>query len=109
MRPRARLDMAGVGKDDEAAGDALGPLQQRQRVRENVVAVLGGEERQTDRHGERGLEVEREGRSDRRVEDVARRWLKIGAVERSLFGIEAAPIQHERGPAGGIWLAPSGS
>ena len=109
MWPGARLDMAGVGEDDEAAGDALGAFQQRQRMRENVVAVLGGEERQTDRHGERGLEVEREGRGDRRIKDIARRRLKIGAVERSLFGIEAAPIQHGRDLAGGIWPAPSGS
>ena len=101
--------MAGVGEDDEAAGDALGAFQECQGVRKDVVAILGGEQRQTDRHGERGLEVEREGRGDRRVEDIARRRLKIGAVERSLFGIEAAPIQHGRDPAGGIWPAPSGS
>lgn len=109
MWPGARLDMAGVGEDDEAAGDALGAFQQRQRMRENVITVLSREERQTDRHGERGLEVERKGRGDRRVEDIARRRLKISAVERSLFGIEAAPIQHGPDPAGGIWPAPSGS
>ncbi|WP_419203948.1 hypothetical protein [Bordetella trematum] len=34
MWPGARLDMTGVGEDDEAAGDALGAFQQRQRMRE---------------------------------------------------------------------------
>ena len=109
MRSRMRLDVPGIGEDKETAGDALGTLEQCQRMSENVVPVLGSEERQTDRDGERGLEVEREGRGDRRIKDLARRRLKLGAVERSLFGIEAAPIQHGRDLAGGIWPAPSGS
>ena len=53
MGTDVRLDVAGVREDDESAGDALGALQQRQGLREDVVAIFGGEERQTDRHGER--------------------------------------------------------
>ena len=81
---------------------------QERRVRKDVPPPSGGEQRQTDRHGERGLEVEREGRGDRRVEDAVQPRLEIGA-EGPLFGIETAPIQHGRDPAGAIWPAPSGS
>ena len=102
MRPRVRLDMPGIGKDEEAAGNALSAFEQRQGMSENVVAVLGGKQRQADRHSQRCLEVERESRGDGGVEDVAGRRLEVGAVERALFGIEAAPIQHGRDPSNAI-------
>lgn len=101
------LDTAGVREDEQVLGYALGPLQQLQGV--DFVAILGSEERQTDGHGERRLEVEREGRGNRRVEDVACGWLKIGTVECSVLGIEAATIWHQRDPLGATWLDPSGS
>ena len=102
MRPRVRLDMPGIGEDEETAGDALSAFEQRQGMGENVVAILGGKQRQADRHGERRLEVERESGGDGGVEDVAGRRLEVGAVERALFGIEAAPIQHGPGPSNAI-------
>jgi hypothetical protein len=53
-----RLNMSSIGKDEQAAGDPLGAFEQRQGMRQNIVAVLGGEQRQADRHGERRLEIE---------------------------------------------------
>ena len=75
---------------------------------QNLVAVLGREERQAHRDGERGLKIHREGRGDPAVEAMARRRLKALAVEQPRLRIERRP-SHARGPGGAGGPAASGT
>ena len=50
--------MACIGEDDEPSGDPFSALEQGQGMGEDVVAVFSGEQRQANRGGKRGLEVE---------------------------------------------------
>src|SRR3546814_12191453 len=88
MRAGIGLDMSGIGEDQEPACNPFGALQQGQRVRQDIVSILGGVESEAHRHGERGCQVERVGRSYRCIEDIAGWRLETRAVEGTAFGIK---------------------
>ncbi|WP_371930203.1 exonuclease SbcCD subunit D [Bradyrhizobium sp. CCGUVB1N3] len=111
-----RLEEIVVERDVDAlviAGDVFdsqNPSGEAQQLFYNTLVRLSrAHPRMANRHGERRLEVKREGGSDGSVEDVASRRLQVGAVEGALFGIEAAPIQHRPDPADAISLGSSES
>ena len=97
-----RLYPAGIGEDEKTIGDSLHALEQRQRRVQDFVAIFRSEQRQADGRHERGFEVERVGRGDGAIENVARRRSKAGPVEDAIIGIQATISRHSRDPSDAI-------
>ena len=93
------FDVAGVREDQQSPRDAFDPLQQRERVQQDLVPIFSGKERKTDRRRQRRFKIHGVGRGDPCVEDVPCRRLKACSVKRPPLGIQDAPRRHGRGPA----------